>query len=674
MSTRRDLTVWIALFFFLLWALLTHAGANSWNDASRLASAEALVRYGTWAIEDTAFGQSTGDRVFLRGHFYSDKPPLLSLLAAGVYAILRRGFGLTLDPRGCDPLSEPCYCFAVLRCRPPDWAYYLVTLAVIGLPSALMLALFYRSTAFFDLPNSLALPATLVLGLGTLVLPYSLVLNNHLPSGVSLMIALYALIRARGARSAPARWLLVAGFAAALALNFDLAASPFLPILAVYALLRYRRHAWPFLLGGLLGLGLLAGLDWWAVGDPLPPTMHAAGWDYPGSPFTATPLGTTPAPDILRYALRMLIGDHGLFGLTPVLVWPVAGLALLLCKRDHPLWGEAAAVALACLAMLLGLILTTDEFGGLSYGTRWFTDLTPVLFFFAAQPALYRSVWRKALFTALVAVSVLAVWQGALSPWATALPPFRLIQYAASTAGRYLESQPFGTAIYTTVTTVPYLPVSPAHAWRTSLRAFDPASSVLPTGDPDHPLVYVLSADDRVTHNRLAATFPQGEWSLLATDLAMYRVPAGADRVRPAQSVRAEFAGRIQLLGCDPPPASVHPGDMLTVRLYWQALVRMQQGYTAFVHLLGPTDNPATGNPLWAQDDHQPGQGAYPTHRWFAGEIVLDEFRFVVPADAPPGEYTLSTGFYDPLTIRRLGRSDAEGDTAVLYRITVLSP
>lgn len=669
-GTRRDLTLWVALLFIIIWALLTHSGANSWNDASRLASVEALVRYGTWAIEDTAFGPITGDRVFLRGHFYSDKPPLLSLLAAGVYVVLHRGFGLSLDPQGCDPLSDRCYCFALLRCRPPDWAYYLVTLAVIGLPSALMLALFYRSTAFFDLSNSLALPVTLVLGFGTLVLPYSLVLNNHLPPGVCLMIALYALIRARVAGAAPVRWLLLAGLSAALALNLDLVAAPFLLVFTGYALLRYRKRAWPFLLGALLGLGLLAALDWWAVGDPLPPTMHASGWDYPGSPFTATPLGTTPAPDILRYALRMVVGDRGLFGLTPVLLWAIFGLALVLRRRDHPLWGEAAAVALACLAMMLGLILTTDEFGGVSYGTRWFADLTPVLFFFAAQPALYRSVWRKALFIVLSAVSIFAVWQGALAPWATALPPFRLAQYAVSAAGRYLESQPPGTVVYTTVADVPYLPVSPTHAWRTSLRQFDPASGAWPAGDPDRPLVYVLGAGDQSAREWLEATLPQGEWEVDTADFAIYYVPPGAARMALAHPSRADF-GSIRLLGCDPPPEPARPGDTLTVRLYWRALAPMQQGYTAFVHLLGTTDNPATGNSLWAQDDHQPGQGTYPTYRWFAGEIVRDEFRLAVPPDAPSGEYTLSTGFYDPLTHQRLARSDGEGDTAVLVSITI---
>jgi len=161
MARRRDLTFGVAAFFLLLWALLTHSHANSWNDTSRLATVEALVHQGTWAIEHTAFAERTADRILWNGHFYSDKPPVLSFVAAGVYAILHHGFHLSFDAiTRCDPVSSPCSCFALLCSQPPDWAYVLVTLTLVGLPSALMLALFYRSTTFYGLSNSLALPLT----------------------------------------------------------------------------------------------------------------------------------------------------------------------------------------------------------------------------------------------------------------------------------------------------------------------------------------------------------------------------------------------------------------------------------------------------------------------------------------------------------------------------------
>ncbi|MBL7064383.1 MAG: hypothetical protein ISS49_09310 [Anaerolineae bacterium] len=671
MGKRRDLTIGVAVFFLLLWALLTHSHVNSWNDASRLATVEALVHNGTWAIEDTAFGNLTGDRIFLNGHFYSDKPPVLSLLAAGVYAVLHRGLHLSFDPSVCDPVASPCYCFALLCPQSPDWAYYLLTLTLVGLPSALMLALFYRITAFHDISNPLALLVTGVLGLGTLIFPYSLAFNNHVPTATCLMIGFYALLRAKIDAASRTRFLLVAGFATALAFTFDLVAVPFLVFFLGYALLRHRRRAWPFLLGSLLPLGLLAALDWWILGDPLPPTMHARGFDYPGSPFPSTIAGTGPSTEVLEYGFRMIFGDRGLFGLNPVLLWAVFGLWSLLRERSHGLWGETVAVVLASLVVVFCLILLTEDFGGLAYGTRWLVDISPLLFFFAARPTLYRSLSRRLLFAALAALSLFSAWQGAISPWGLALPPLHLLEYTVSAVGRYVESLPADTVVYATPPRVHYLPLFPVHAWHSSLREFDAASGMLPAGDPDRLAVYVLSADDQATGGLLEAVLPHGQWDLVAEGFTVYRVPPGVDRVRPREPLQAEFAGRIRLLGCDPPPESLRPGDTLTVQLYWRALAPIERGYTAFVHLLGPP-NPFTGNLLWAQDDHQPGHTTYPTDHWLPGEVVLDWFRFVIPDDAPPGEYVLTTGFYDLATLQRLARSDAHGDTVTLFHVNVV--
>jgi len=97
----------------------------------------------------------------------------------------------------------------------------------------------------------------------------------------------------------------------------------------------------------------------------------------------------------------------------------------------------------------------------------------------------------------------------------------------------------------------------------------------------------------------------------------------------------------------------------------------MDRRYTAFVHLLGP-HNSTLDSPLWAQDDHEPGQTTYSTDRWFPGEVVIDTFHLHIPADALPGEYALSTGFYELETMDRLSRSDVAGDTATLITIRLL--
>src|SRR5262245_65463957 len=85
-------------------AVLAVAGARpyagSWNDGSRLAAVESLVERGTPVIDGSVF-IDTGDRLLIRGHFYSDKPPVISALMAAAY---RGGmwFGLPAPSRRPD--------------------------------------------------------------------------------------------------------------------------------------------------------------------------------------------------------------------------------------------------------------------------------------------------------------------------------------------------------------------------------------------------------------------------------------------------------------------------------------------------------------------------------------------------------------------------------------------
>src|SRR5205085_12012047 len=77
--------------------------AGGWQDGSRLAMVEALIDHHTWAIDDSIFVKptpwhdpfpadepilqlGTQDKMYINGHFYSDKP-VFALLLAGVYQV-----------------------------------------------------------------------------------------------------------------------------------------------------------------------------------------------------------------------------------------------------------------------------------------------------------------------------------------------------------------------------------------------------------------------------------------------------------------------------------------------------------------------------------------------------------------------------------------------------------
>ncbi len=94
------------------------------------------------------------------------------------------------------------------------------------------------------------------------------------------------------------------------------------------------------------------------------------------------------------------------------------------------------------------------------------------------------------------------------------------------------------------------------------------------------------------------------------------------------------------------PGATVRPGDRLFLDLYWQAEGPVGENYIVFTHLVGEAWNPATGNPVWAQDDHEPLRGGCPTSLWLPGRLLRDRYELALPAGTPAGEYLLEVGMY----------------------------
>ena len=254
-----------------------------------------------------------------------------------------------------------------------------------------------------------------------------------------------------------------------------------------------------------------------------------------------------------------------------------------------------------------------------------------------------------------------------------------------ATVGRYIGGLPDETVVYITPTQENHATLLLAMQCPERLSSVELAgeerherphdfygpAGLLPVGDPGRETAYLILQGDETTTDLLEVTFPEGRWDVQNATFAAYRVPPSPDRARPQYPVRAEFASSIRLIGFDLPSTDVHPDDTLSMQLIWQALKPMDRRYTAFVHLLGP-HNSTLDSPLWAQDDHEPGQTTYSTDRWFPGEVVIDTFHLHIPADALPGEYALSTGFYELETMDRLSRSDVAGDTATLITIRLV--
>ena len=158
---------------------------------------------------------------------------------------------------------------------------------------------------------------------------------------------------------------------------------------------------------------------------------------------------------------------------------------------------------------------------------------------------------------------------------------------------------------------------------------------------------------------------PPGEY-----DLALQ--PVGADGV-PLAVREVTITGRDRVF--EPPPLDVTSdatfgGDLirlwgynlrqsaetLEIDLAWGALSGMETDYKYFVHIYQTSDTTA----VLDQIDIMPQGYGYPTSRWVAGEVVVENLAFDL-TPLPAGEYVIALGWYDPTTGDRLVISAGQG-------------
>ncbi len=72
--------------------------------------------------------------------------------------------------------------------------------------------------------------------------------------------------------------------------------------------------------------------------------------------------------------------------------------------------------------------------------------------------------------------------------------------------------------------------------------------------------------------------------------------------------------------------------------MHFTATARVPSEWRLFFHLEGPGG--------FRNLDHVPVDGLMPLERWRPGQQIRDRLRFTLPADSPPGSYTLFVGAF----------------------------
>lgn len=339
----------------------------------------------------------TCDLVRRNGHYYAAKAPLLDLLATPWY--------LLLHATGAVPANRfphAGYPAAMAGIKPR--ALWQLGLLVVVLPALALLLLVRRTADRIEPGTGVAVAA--ILGLGTLVLPFSTLLFAHVLA-TSLAFAAFVSLFRTSRRPALAAGL--AGVAAGLAVSADVPLVVPAALLFVYALARRPRlsRGLAYAAGGAVGLVPLLVYNAWAFGSPFHLSYSGVAVN-PGAGGQELAPGhhgffTIGAPSP-RVALELLFSGRGLFVLTPVLALALAG-AVVLFRRG--LRAEATLVVGLLVAELLwnsghGSGDLPTALGGWVPGPRFLIPTLPFLAI-AIAPILRRLPLTTA---ALAAVSI----------------------------------------------------------------------------------------------------------------------------------------------------------------------------------------------------------------------------------------------------------------------------
>lgn len=363
LSNDRSSLLGIFFLFFFLFAISTKRSVSSWNDASRMATIESLVERRTLAIDDSSFEDITSDKYRYQDHIYSSKPPGLAILGSIAYI--------------------PLYIRGITFINNPGTSYFLVTLLTIGAISALGLVYFWKILVeFFTTSRRWANVTTFIAGVGTLVLPYSLVFNSHVVCGSLLIIGFYYALKYLHENEI--RFVIFSGLLFSLAGSIDTSCLIFLPIVFLLFLKDSYRSALIFTAACFPFLAFYFSTNLFASGSLLPPTLNAPLRSSSGSVFTGDNLSGLASHDnfgdTLIYSYHMLIGKRGLISHTPILIFTFLGIFNFLRKRQsEPYVTEYLLVVAGCGLYVLLAVLRTNNYSGNAFGVRWFSAIMLIL-------------------------------------------------------------------------------------------------------------------------------------------------------------------------------------------------------------------------------------------------------------------------------------------------------
>jgi hypothetical protein len=391
---------------------------------ARVANDSGIITEDGWRTVDKALNPTTLE-------YYSTKPPLLTVLMAGEYWVLKHalGWSITEYPNGV--------------VRTGVWTFNVPLLVVY-------LVLLYRLAERWGATDWGRLYVLVAGCFATLLTPFLVTFNNHTIATCTALIALYAAVRILEDGACGWGWFALAGFFAGFTACCELPATAY--AVGLFAFLVRRCPARTLL--AFVPLALLpAAAQLWANYDevgrltPIYSELSGPWYQFEGSNFLKIPGAAKRGIDFARaqgetysmYTFHLLLGHHGWFSLTPIFFLTLGGMMagvrwlwrgdraqqlprrVTLIPQASRVWAQVAVanLLLSAVVIVFYIFQESGNYGGVSSGARWLIWLTP-LWLVTLLPAadwLGRRGWGRAVAVALLMLSVLSASYPTFNPW-----------------------------------------------------------------------------------------------------------------------------------------------------------------------------------------------------------------------------------------------------------------
>ncbi len=333
----------------------------SWNQTSHYDLTRALNNDRT-TIDP--YQANTGDKVFYKGHYYSARAPGLALFLLPFYDTLNLVHAESWTDAHVAPPDHP-----------GDEMIYLLGLWGNVLPDLLLMLLVWRVAERYEPGYGVA--AAVVLGLGTMVLPFSQLLFSHMFTTFLSFAAFWLMLRERDGPSS-AMLLALAGLAMGYAFSSEYPTFFAAIVLGLFLLSRkdsrtplgILRRGGAYVAGGIFGIVPLLLYNHYAFRS----WTHLAYSDVPRQQKGFFGIG---APS-LKVLMTLLFDSRGLLTISPVLIMGAVGTAMLYRRSKR---AEALTITGVCVCFLAYNSGYYLPFGGGFMGPRFLDTLLPFLAF-----------------------------------------------------------------------------------------------------------------------------------------------------------------------------------------------------------------------------------------------------------------------------------------------------